>query len=59
MEFFQLLWTAVAILIHWVQSSGLNEVTSLRYCLIHWFFRSICLWVECCGQVLGESKSGC
>ena len=25
------------MLIHWVQSSGFEKVTSHRYCLIHWF----------------------
>jgi hypothetical protein len=48
MEFFQLLWTADAILIHCIQSLGLDEVTSCRYCLTHWFFcserLSVCGW---------------
>jgi hypothetical protein len=46
--FFLLLCTAEANASHCVQSSGTVEVTSLKYCLIHWFFcldsPSICGW---------------
>jgi hypothetical protein len=37
----QLLWTAVAIVSHLSQSSWVLAANNLRYCSIHWFFRSV------------------
>jgi hypothetical protein len=37
----QLLWTTVAIVSHLSQSSWVFAANNLRYCSIHWFFRSV------------------